>query len=144
MSIVCLLSRSKIVWRLYCCSRVVGLYYDGNSGTWYTYDHQNQQYVPCTDQSSNKVPGESAKESSKASDGGGIKKVVISAPATTTRSNEQAKLPDAVQAAAAAALAAEKKEKEKLKEIKLASKSSLLANKKKMNNVLAIPDFTFD
>ena len=63
---------------------------------------------------------------------------MISAPATTTKPNEKASLPDAVQAAAAAALAAEKKEKEKLKEIKLASKSSLLANKKKMNNVLAM------
>ncbi|KAJ6834621.1 SUPPRESSOR OF ABI3-5 isoform X1 [Iris pallida] len=115
-----------------------GLYYDGNSGTWYTFDNQNQQYVPCTDQSSNKVPGESANENSKASDGGGSKRVVISAPATTTIANEKASLPDAVQAAAAAALAAEKKEKEKLKEIKLASKSSLLANKKKMNNVLAM------
>ncbi|KAJ6842776.1 SUPPRESSOR OF ABI3-5 isoform X1 [Iris pallida] len=115
-----------------------GLYYDGNSGTWYTYDNQKQQYVPCTDQSGNKVPGESANENSKASDGGGSKKVVISAPATTTIANEKASLPDAVQAAAVAALAAEKKEKEKLKEIKLASKSSLLANKKKMNNVLAM------
>ncbi|KAK8263684.1 hypothetical protein V6Z12_D12G057800 [Gossypium hirsutum] len=43
-----------------------------------------------------------------------------------------------VQAAATAALAAEKKEKEKAKEIKLASKSSILANKKKMNNVLTM------
>lgn len=45
-------------------------------------------------------------------------------------------LSDAVQAAATAALAAEKKEKSK--EIKLASKSSILANKKKMNNVLTM------
>ncbi|XP_020247500.1 SUPPRESSOR OF ABI3-5 isoform X2 [Asparagus officinalis] len=115
-----------------------GLYYDGNNGIWYTYDHQNQQYVPCADQSNNKETAESINES-KASDGAGSKKVVISAPATTTaKSNEKASLPDAVQAAAAAAAAAEKKEKEKLKEIKLASKSSLLANKKKMNNVLAM------
>jgi RNA-binding protein 5/10 len=49
-----------------------------------------------------------------------------------------ASLHDAVQAAATAALAAEKKEKEKAKEIKLASKSSILANKKKMNNVLSM------
>lgn len=64
---------------------------------------------------------------------------MISAPATTVTSNEKpASLADAVQAAAAAALAAEKKEKEKSKEIKLASKSSILANKKKMNNVLTM------
>lgn len=47
-------------------------------------------------------------------------------------------MPDAVQAAATAAIAAEKREKEKAKEIKLASKSSILANKKKMNNVLTM------
>lgn len=52
------------------------------------------------------------------------------------KSDDNTSLPDAVQAAANAALAAEKKEKEKAKEIKFASKSSLLANKKKMNNVL--------
>lgn len=65
--------------------------------------------------------------------------MVISAPATIVTSNEKpASLADAVQAAAAAALAAEKKEKERSKEIKLASKSSILANKKKMNNVLSM------
>ncbi|KAI8028624.1 Serine/threonine-protein kinase STY46 [Camellia lanceoleosa] len=26
------------------------LYYDGNNGVWYSYDHQTQQYVPCSDQ----------------------------------------------------------------------------------------------
>jgi RNA-binding protein 5/10 len=66
------------------------------------------------------------------------KKVVISAPAATVKQSEKTSLPEAVQAAANAALAAEKKEKEKAKEIKLASKISLLANKKKMNNVLAM------
>ncbi|KAE8696867.1 hypothetical protein F3Y22_tig00110637pilonHSYRG00117 [Hibiscus syriacus] len=55
--------------------------------------------------------------------------------ATVTSVEKAASLPDAVQAAAAAALAAEKKKKEKAKEIKLASKSSILANKKKINNV---------
>ncbi|KAI4307786.1 hypothetical protein L6164_030932 [Bauhinia variegata] len=103
-----------------------GLYYDGNNGIWYSYDHQTQQYIPYS-------------EPSKASDGSSSKKVVISAPATTVSSVERpASLPDAVQAAATAALAAEKKEKEKSKEIKLASKSSILANKKKMNNVLSM------
>lgn len=64
---------------------------------------------------------------------------MISAPAATITSSEKpASLPDAVQAAASAALAAEKREKEKSKEIKLASKSSILANKKKMSNVLSI------
>ncbi|GFZ11237.1 suppressor of abi3-5 [Actinidia rufa] len=86
-----------------------GLYYDGNNGIWYSYDHQTQQ------------------------------KIVISAPAATITSDEKAaSLPDSVQAAANAAIAAEKKEKEKLKEIKLASKSSILANKKKMSNVLTM------
>lgn len=111
----------------------VGLYYDGNNGIWYSYDHQTLQYIPCTDQNGIK---ESANQSelSKASDGSSIKKVVISAPATTSASS----LPDAVQAAATAAIAAERKEKEKSKEIKLASKSSILANKKKMSNVLTM------
>ncbi|XP_057422392.1 SUPPRESSOR OF ABI3-5 isoform X2 [Lotus japonicus] len=115
-----------------------GLYYDGNNGIWYSYDHQTQQYIPCTDQNQNKTAN-SESEPSKASDGPSSKKVVISAPATTVTSIEKpASLADAVQAAATAALAAEKKEKEKLKEIKLASKTSILANKKKMNNVLTM------
>ena len=115
-----------------------GLYYDGNSGIWYTYDHQTQQYLPCTDQNDNKAPGNQS-ELPRASDGSSNRKVIISAPATTVTSVEKvASLPDAVQAAATAAIAAEKKEKEKLKEIKLASKSSILANKKKMNNVLSM------
>ncbi|KAA8524815.1 hypothetical protein F0562_011238 [Nyssa sinensis] len=115
-----------------------GLYYDGNNGIWYSYDDQTQQYVPCTDQNDNKTSGKQT-EPSKASDGSNNRKVVISAPAATITSNEKAaSLPDAVQAAANAAIAAEKKEKEKLKEIRLASKSSILANKKKMSNVLTM------
>ncbi|XP_039048991.1 SUPPRESSOR OF ABI3-5-like isoform X4 [Hibiscus syriacus] len=111
-----------------------GLYYDGNSGIWYSYDNQSQQYIPC-DQNDNKTPNKQS-ESSKGTDS---RKVVIYAPAATVTSVEKAaSLPDAVQAAATAALAAEKKEKEKAKEIKLASKSSILANKKKMNNVLTM------
>ncbi|KAG8382961.1 hypothetical protein BUALT_Bualt05G0134400 [Buddleja alternifolia] len=114
-----------------------GLYYDGNNGLWYSFDQQTQQYIPCTDQ--NGKTTEEQSETSKASDGPNTRRVVISAPAATVTSNEKAaSLPDAVQAAAAAAIAAEKKEKEKLKEIRLASKSSLLANKKKMNNVLTM------
>ncbi|CAA3001013.1 SUPPRESSOR OF ABI3-5-like isoform X1 [Olea europaea subsp. europaea] len=114
-----------------------GLYYDGNNGIWYTYDHQTQQYIPCADQ--NDKTAEKQSETSKASDGPSSKKVIISAPAATITSNEKAaSLPDTVQAAAAAAMAAEKKEKEKLKEIRLASKSSILANKKKMSNVLTM------
>ncbi|KAI4306285.1 hypothetical protein L6164_029574 [Bauhinia variegata] len=115
-----------------------GLYYDGNKGIWYSYDHQTQQYIPCSDQTESKMP-DNQSETSKASDGSSSKKVVISAPATTVSSVEKpTSLPDAVQAAATAAIAAEKKEKEKSKEIKLASKSSILANKKKMNNVLTM------
>nr|AWA44777.1 hypothetical protein SS03A17_000009 [Saccharum spontaneum] len=115
-----------------------GLYYDSNSGVWYSYDQQTQQYVPCNDQSNTKAAGEAASENTKTSDSNSGKKVVISAPAATIKQNEKTSLPDAVQAAASAALAAEKREKEKAKEIKLASKSSLIANKKKMNNVLAM------
>ncbi|CAL5353553.1 unnamed protein product [Camellia sinensis] len=33
------------------------LYYDGNNGVWYSYDHQTQQYVPYSDQSDNKTAG---------------------------------------------------------------------------------------
>ncbi|KAK4423624.1 suppressor of abi3-5, partial [Sesamum alatum] len=114
-----------------------GLYYDGNNGLWYSFDQQTQQYIPCADQ--NDKTAEKQNETSKALDGSNSRKVVISAPAATVTSNEKAaSLPDAVQAAAAAAIAAEKKEKEKLKEIRLASKSSILANKKKMNNVLTM------
>ncbi|KNA09587.1 hypothetical protein SOVF_152290 isoform B [Spinacia oleracea] len=114
-----------------------GLYYDGNGGVWYSYDHQTQQYVPCVDQNANKTV-EKESEAPKA-ENSTTRKVVISAPAATIISSEKpASLPDAVQAAASAALAAEKREKEKSKEIKLASKSSILANKKKMNNVLSM------
>ncbi|XP_015583178.1 SUPPRESSOR OF ABI3-5 isoform X2 [Ricinus communis] len=115
-----------------------GLYYDGNSGIWYSFDHQTQQYIPCTDQNDNKASDKQS-EHSKPSDSSNSKKVIISAPAATITSIEKAaSLHDAVQAAATAALAAEKKEKEKAKEIKLASKSSILASKKKMNNVLTM------
>ncbi|KAF2295168.1 hypothetical protein GH714_031818 [Hevea brasiliensis] len=115
-----------------------GLYYDGNSGIWFSYDHQTQQYIPCTDQNDNKTSDKQS-EHAKPSDTSNNRKVIISAPAATITSSEKAaSLHDAVQAAATAALAAEKKEKEKSKEIKLASKSSLLASKKKMNNVLTM------
>ncbi|GAB4857752.1 hypothetical protein Ancab_015660 [Ancistrocladus abbreviatus] len=114
-----------------------GLYYDGNNGLWYSYDHQTQQYVPCPDQNAGNLSDKQS-DASKA-ENNNSRKVVISAPAATITSNEKpASLPDAVQAAASAALAAEKKEKEKSKEIKLASKSSILANKKKMSNVLSM------
>nr|CAB3448953.1 unnamed protein product [Digitaria exilis] len=115
-----------------------GLYYDSNSGVWYSYDQQTQQYVPCNDQNNTKADGGMANENTKTSDSNSGKNVVISAPAATIKQSEKTSLPDAVQAAANAALAAEKREKEKAKEIKLASKSSLIANKKKMNNVLAM------
>jgi RNA-binding protein 5/10 len=116
-----------------------GLYYDGNNGTWYSYDQETQQYVPYVDQAS-----DTNKASSKSSEGvANHRKVVISAPAATITVNNEASdkkpsLPDAVQAAAAAAQAAAKKEKEKLKEIKLASKGSILASKKKISNVLSM------
>nr|TKW37823.1 hypothetical protein SEVIR_1G074000v2 [Setaria viridis] len=115
-----------------------GLYYDSNSGVWYTYDQQTQQYVPCNDQNNTKAAGVVANENTTTADSNTGKKVVISAPAATIKQSEKTSLPDAVQAAANAALAAEKREKEKAKEIKLASKTSLIANKKKMNNVLAM------
>ncbi|XP_055821129.1 SUPPRESSOR OF ABI3-5 isoform X4 [Solanum dulcamara] len=114
-----------------------GLYYDGNNGIWYTYDQKTQQYVPCTNQNENK-PAAGQTETAKSSDGSNTKKVIISAPASTIAGEKAASLPDAIQAAASAAIAAEKKEKEKAKEIKLASKSSILANKRKMSNVLSM------
>ncbi|KAF0919438.1 hypothetical protein E2562_029464 [Oryza meyeriana var. granulata] len=115
-----------------------GLYYDGNAGVWYSYDQQTQQYVPCSEQNSSKAAGDTANTSTKTSESSSGKNVVISAPAATIKQSEKTSLPEAVQAAASAALAAEKKEKEKAREIKLASKGSLMANKKKMNNVLAM------
>ncbi|XP_071705449.1 SUPPRESSOR OF ABI3-5-like isoform X2 [Rutidosis leptorrhynchoides] len=118
-----------------------GLYYDGNNGIWYSYDQQSQQYIPCNnDQSQNNISEKENEPVKASSDGSNSRKVVISAPAATitTSSDKITSLPDAVQAAAAAAIAAEKKEKEKIKEIKLASKSSILANKKKMSNVLSM------
>ncbi|KQK08667.1 hypothetical protein BRADI_2g43127v3 [Brachypodium distachyon] len=114
-----------------------GLYYDSNVGVWYSYDQKSQQYVPCNE-SNSKSTGDMANGSLKISESNSTKKVVISAPAATVKQSEKTSLHEAVQAAANAALAAEKKEKEKAKEIKLASKTSLLANKKKMNNVLAL------
>ncbi|CAH9120071.1 unnamed protein product [Cuscuta europaea] len=110
-----------------------GLYYDGNNGIWYSYDQQTQQYIPCGDQN-DKTSQNQEENASNA------RKVIISAPATmTSSSNDKTpSLPDAIQAAATAAMAAEKKEKEKSsKEIKIA-KSSILANKKKMSNVLTM------
>ncbi|KAJ6370779.1 hypothetical protein OIU77_001315 [Salix suchowensis] len=109
------------VWNLeitfmvnYCLSghfSLVGLYYDGNQGVWYSYDQQTQQYIPFTDNNDNKASSYQS-VNSKSSDGSSNRKVVISAPAATITSSEKAaSLPDAVQAAASAALAAEKKEK---------------------------------
>ncbi|KAK9052979.1 hypothetical protein SSX86_029609 [Deinandra increscens subsp. villosa] len=119
------------------CYLYTGLYYDGNNGIWYSYDNQSQQYVPCNDQN-DKASGKE-NEPAKSTDGSNTRKVVISAPAATISSSDKTtSLPDAVQAAAAAAIAAEKKEKERLKEIRLASKSSILASKKKMSNVLSM------
>ncbi|CAL5386055.1 unnamed protein product [Camellia sinensis] len=37
--------------------KCAGLYYDGNNGVWYSYDHQTQQYVPYSDQSDNETAG---------------------------------------------------------------------------------------
>ncbi|XP_047092185.1 SUPPRESSOR OF ABI3-5-like isoform X2 [Lolium rigidum] len=115
-----------------------GLYYDSNVGVWYSYDQKSQQYVPCNESNNSKTTGDTVNESVKIPESNSGKKMVISAPAATVKLSEKTSLPEAVQAAANAALAAEKKEKEKAKEIKLASKISLLANKKKMNNVLAM------
>ncbi|KAH9313311.1 hypothetical protein KI387_028346, partial [Taxus chinensis] len=122
-----------------------GLYYDGNHGTWYSYDQDTHQYIPYVDQSGefNKTSGKSANDSGKAAEGATIRKTVISAPAATITINNEVSdkkpsLPDAVQAAAAAAQAATKKEKEKLKEIRLASKGSILASKKKISNILSM------
>lgn len=113
-----------------------GLYYDSNSGLWYSYDPQTQQYVPCPDQNNESKSTEKQPESAK-TEKSSQQKVIISAAATPT-AEKAISLPDAVQAAAAAAIASEKREKERMKEIKLASKSSILASKKKMSNVLTM------
>ncbi|CAN8254594.1 unnamed protein product [Cochlearia groenlandica] len=113
-----------------------GLYYDSNSGLWYSYDNQTKQYVPCPDQNSEVKLTEKQPESAK-KEKSSQQKVVISA-AATPNVEKALSLPDAVQAAAAAAIASEKREKERVKEFKLASKSSILASKKKMSNVLTM------
>ncbi|KAF8091155.1 hypothetical protein N665_0452s0024 [Sinapis alba] len=113
-----------------------GLYYDSNSGIWYSYDPQTQQYVPCPDQNNESKSTEKQPESAK-TENSSQQKVIISAAATPTV-EKATSLPDAVQAAAAAAIASEKREKERMKEIKLASRSSILASKKKMSNVLTM------
>ncbi|CAE6076232.1 unnamed protein product [Arabidopsis arenosa] len=113
-----------------------GLYYDSNSGLWYSYDQQTQQYVPFPDQNNESKLTENQPDSAK-KEKSSQQKVIISA-ATTPNVEKALSLPDAVQAAAAAAIASEKREKERVKEIKLASKTSLLASKKKMNNVLTM------
>uniref|UniRef100_A0A1J3K961 RNA-binding protein 5 n=1 Tax=Noccaea caerulescens TaxID=107243 RepID=A0A1J3K961_NOCCA len=113
-----------------------GLYYDSSSGLWYSYDPQTQQYVPCPEQNSESKSTEKQPESAKM-EKSSQQKVIISA-AATSNVEKSLSLPDAVQAAAAAAIASEKREKERVKEIKLASKSSILANKKKMSNVLTM------
>ncbi|CAI0627026.1 unnamed protein product [Linum tenue] len=115
-----------------------GLYYDGKNGIWYSFDDQTQQYIPCPEQNAKNISSKES-ENTNLSEGSNSRKAVISAPAATNVYVEKAgSLSDAVQAAATAALAAEKKEKDKAKEIKLASKGSILANKKKMNNVLSM------
>ncbi|XP_028119348.1 SUPPRESSOR OF ABI3-5-like [Camellia sinensis] len=43
--------------------KCAGLYYDGNNGVWYSYDHQTQQYVPYSDQSDNKTAGKQNEQS---------------------------------------------------------------------------------
>jgi RNA-binding protein 5/10 len=91
---------------------VAGLYYDSNSGVWYSFDQQTQQYVPCTDQNNTKAADKVANEATKTSESSSSKKVVISAPAATVKQSKKTSLPDAVQAAANAALAAEKREGE--------------------------------
>ncbi|ESR43605.1 hypothetical protein CICLE_v10010959mg [Citrus x clementina] len=122
-----------------------GLYYDGNSGIWYSYDQQTQQYIPCTDQNDNKTSGNGSEPSKQVDGGSKNRKVVISAPAATVSSVEKpASLPDAVQAAATAAIAAEKKGKEKSKEVKVVSKSTIVANKKKLNNATMWKQWSHD
>eukprot|EP01018_Ginkgo_biloba_P025081 Gb_12277 [translate_table: standard] len=122
-----------------------GLYYDGNHGAWYSYDQDTHQYVAYVDQAgeANKASNKTVSDLTKSAEAATHSKAVISAPAATITNNNEASdkkqsLPDAVQAAAAAAQAAAKKEKEKLKEIRLASKGSILASKKKISNVLTM------
>lgn len=132
-----------------------GLYYDGNHGVWYTYNQETQEYVPYldpsaeatgtgnTNESAKQIKGHEDSVNEKTTDGSTVSKPVLSAPAATVHIEQEEKkitLPEAVQAAAIAAQAAAKKDKEKMKEkekeIRLASKGLLLANKKRINNVV--------
>eukprot|EP00252_Welwitschia_mirabilis_P014229 TRINITY_DN3132_c0_g1_i1.p1 TRINITY_DN3132_c0_g1~~TRINITY_DN3132_c0_g1_i1.p1 ORF type:complete len:875 (+),score=212.77 TRINITY_DN3132_c0_g1_i1:446-3070(+) len=112
-----------------------GLYYDGNNGVWYSYNSETQQYTPYGDQ----CVGTNATSDNN----GAASDALETAPPseeTLSASEKKPSLPEAVQAAAIAAMAASKKDKEKLREkereIKLASKNSILASKKKISNVL--------
>ncbi|PIA32593.1 hypothetical protein AQUCO_04400055v1 [Aquilegia coerulea] len=103
-----------------------GLYYDSNNGTWYTYDNQTQQYVPCVDQNDNKASEKPTNEASKTSDRPSKRKVVISAPAATITSSCRSCCTGC------------RKERKRKAERDKAGKSSILASKKKMNNVLTM------
>ncbi|KAK4800895.1 hypothetical protein SAY86_021382 [Trapa natans] len=81
-----------------------GLYYDGNNGRWYWFNHQTQQYVPCTHQNDSMKSNKHSEISKGADRSGNNRKVVISTPTATVTSAEKAaatSLADAAQAAAA-------------------------------------------
>lgn len=121
-----------------------GLYYDGNSGLWYTYDQETRQYAqyldPVSDNTADLTKPVPDIAVDFTDDGNVHSKAVISAPASVSLDAMQKKptLAEAVIAAAVAAQAASKKEKERVKEkdIRLAGKGPLLVSKKKISNAM--------
>jgi RNA-binding protein 5/10 len=101
---------------------LTGLYYDGNSGVWYTYDQETQQYTAYVAPESSLANGAIATaDASTASNLTSTTKAkVISAPpVVTVDPNAEPKkqsLAEAVAAAAEAAKLSAKKEKERMKE----------------------------
>ena len=127
---------------------LTGLYYDGNSGVWYTYDQETQQYTAYVAPESSLANGAigTADASTASNLTSSTKAKVISAPpVVTVDPNAEPKkqsLAEAVAAAAEAAKLSAKKEKERMKEkereIRLAGKVLVGAGKKKMNNVMSV------
>ena len=129
----------KFVFPPFC----TGLYYDGNSGVWYTYDQETQQYTTYIAPESTSIDAE-AVEAPMSTTVSSSTKAVISAPAIVTIDTpaepRKPSLAEAVAAAAEAAKSTAKKDKEKLKEKEREIRKSMIigAGKKKMNNVMSV------
>lgn len=123
-----------------------GLYYDGNTGLWYTYDQETQQYAqyvdPVTENTADVVTDLTKPVADNTADGNVNSKAVISAPASVSLDVMEKKptLAEAVTAAAMAAQVAAKKEKERMKEkekeSRIAGKGPVMVSKKKISNAM--------